>query len=155
MTGLAAEYTLTKAFPFALGILLQLLGILIGVVIERRIRSTVACLLNRDHINPDSLPTYLTPAGVSRYAVWATEVIQAATVVIGPGFAFVLDSTGHLEGSSTYPYLWITMAACFIFWIVLAFKNPSRYLGKGIGPLAPVTIIGLLLNGVFLLIVWL
>lgn len=155
MTGnVAAEYPLTAAFPFMLGIGLQLLGLASAVAIERRIRAIVRKLYEKDKVSEEGLPSYWSPAGISRFAVWAADVVQAVSVTLVPGFALILDQTGHIEGSSFYPYLWTMIGGIVLFFFVtFSVKNPSRYFSRGVGPFTPVPIIGFTLNVIFLLVV--
>ncbi|MET7921064.1 hypothetical protein ABZU45_35540 [Streptomyces avermitilis] len=151
---IAAEYPLTAALPFILGIGLQGIGIASAVVIERRIRAIMRKLYEKDKISEEGLPSYWSPEGISRFAVWAADVTQAISVTLVPGFALILDQTGHIEGSSFYPYLWTMIGGIALFFFAtFCVKNPSRYHNRSMGPFAPVPIVGFILNLIFLFVV--
>jgi hypothetical protein len=107
-----------------------------------------------ENLDINNLPESVRPAYIGAYAIWAIDASQAFVTVLAP--VATLAVSGYERFFSSNVGI-ASMVVCVLGGVVLLFyamarPNVPRYVARIKSPLTPVSLLGLLLNVVFLIL---
>ncbi len=142
------------ALPFLIAIVLQLLGAISVVLLDRKVPALVRGrlgALSNEQIH--ALPLNLQPESLAHLVDWGIDVSQALGAVCAPVIALIVLLPNGLGHWTAVIYSATAITSFGLFTYVFNQPNPSRYLAHTRPmPCTLVTVVGLASNVVFLVL---
>jgi hypothetical protein len=142
------------ALPFLIAIVLQLLGAISAGLLDRKVPALVRSrlgALSDEQIG--ALPLNLQPESLAHLVDWGIDVSQALGAVCAPVIGLIVLWPNGLGHWTALIYGVTAVTSFGLFAYVFNQPNPSRYLAlTRPAPCTLVTLVGLVLNIVFLVL---
>jgi hypothetical protein len=135
---------LTVALPFAIGAILLLVGSIVAIFVEKRVRKTFGTFAAADRTDTQTAISY-SPDTLAASVGWTTDAAQIIALVLTPLLGLLLLKPS-ISGSLGLLYIAAFLVALAAEYHFLRKVRVDTYASKSKWIFSPVTIIGIILN---------